>query len=578
VSESLFVVGCELSDRRIQAGTEVMGVLRGLGRDGVIVDPRVLLNATLDQVARECARFKPHLVHVIAHGGWESTTHDAVLHLQKDERAEDGRVTAADLLGAFGNPPPTVVVLSACATGSVHNSGGAPMAAQLVDGGVAIVLAMAGDIADSACRMFSRAFAAAVERGIPVVEALTLARTTPLRRDNQSPDDRAPIDWALPALFVADSTPSGYRLATPPDPGPASRVLAHFGLRGSNEPVLCAREEFFPLLYQLLDRDNPLAVLLTWSDRLDCHTGGSRLLAEFAAAAIRSGHVPCSVGNFAGGDAPTDIIMLAVEIERAIAQTRAIFDAPEQWASQLLPVLATELGIRSCPDDVPWDQIDAMSEKIRNPAADRHQPESLNDGRLARLLHLDLEHMAKDVAVSRPQQFSDTAVPLLLIDDVHHFDRAVPTVFNMLGVAGLRHTSSSKTPVVVFGKAPQNSKVRERIEQIGGQPWAAARRLLLFPDIARANDSDEDILAWRWLLLHPVPRTDGPCHVLTPRPDPRNSWHTCARNLMFGANMIFDPLALRRLSEQGRQDGNHWFNVDDDDEIMRTWVLRAHGQ
>src|SRR5262249_57828645 len=92
-------------------------------------------------------------------------------------------VTAGQLLDAFGEArhTPMMVLLSACQTASGDGGDGdrvnaLPFAARLVCGaaacgGVPVVVAMAGDISDTASRVFTRALAAAIGTGATLGEA-----------------------------------------------------------------------------------------------------------------------------------------------------------------------------------------------------------------------------------------------------------------------------------------------------------------------------------------------------------------------------------------------------------------------
>ena len=102
------------------------------------------------------------------------------------------------------------------------------LAAQLVAGGVPVVVGMGGRVADSACRLFTRFFGEALVRGDPLVAAVAHGRNGAFL--DGIPDT---VDWAFPVLFL-DSRALPLRRARraaagQPDPGqaPAGRIRAY---------------------------------------------------------------------------------------------------------------------------------------------------------------------------------------------------------------------------------------------------------------------------------------------------------------------------------------------------------------
>ena len=56
----------------VRAGAELIGVLRGLQRNGGSVHSRVLPSATADRLVDAVNTFQPHLVHLVGHGRWDA--------------------------------------------------------------------------------------------------------------------------------------------------------------------------------------------------------------------------------------------------------------------------------------------------------------------------------------------------------------------------------------------------------------------------------------------------------------------------------------------------------------------------
>ncbi|MEM9492154.1 MAG: CHAT domain-containing protein, partial [Myxococcota bacterium] len=108
----LFVIGSELGDPRLRAGTEFLAVIRRVETEGTTLRTRLLLNASLDAIATEMAAFQPTIVHIIAHG---SPAGGLTLRAD-DDRTRDRLVDAGNLLAVL-QPPPIAVVISACFAG-----------------------------------------------------------------------------------------------------------------------------------------------------------------------------------------------------------------------------------------------------------------------------------------------------------------------------------------------------------------------------------------------------------------------------------------------------------------------------
>ena len=258
-------------------------------------------------------------------------------------RGDGGTELEADadaLLAAVsaGGRRPVAVALSACNTASPGDSNGtadgdpadptdaAPLAAQLVARGIPVVSAMAGEIGESASRLYTRWLARAVHRGLPVVVASAHARRAALIGSTAPSTD---IDWALPALFLGeyvdpygalvDSTRAdeltrgGGRAAAAPPAGlprphrhprqrrrrPQRAGQPDRGRRGDGDGVEPGR------------RRQPTAA-------------GDRL------RALRDGHVPLLLGPYQGaGSAPTHARALVCAIlEKVLATTEKLGVAP----------------------------------------------------------------------------------------------------------------------------------------------------------------------------------------------------------------------------------------------------------
>ncbi|WP_344836539.1 CHAT domain-containing protein [Nonomuraea dietziae] len=203
----LFASGAKLTEQVILPGAMFLGLLRECESAGLAL-ARVADGLTLDGLTRRCAAFEPDLVHLVAHGRPD----------------EDGRVLV-DLAGAMATPEqlvaallaggrrPLAVVLSVCHTARLSP---ASLAASLIAAGVPIVVAMDGEIAEPACRLFSKRLVRALLNGDGVAEAAAHGRRAradgPARSRRQRRLGQAPPSTPPPRC-PPPSSPS-----TPPPP------------------------------------------------------------------------------------------------------------------------------------------------------------------------------------------------------------------------------------------------------------------------------------------------------------------------------------------------------------------------
>jgi hypothetical protein len=419
---------------------------------------------------------------------------------------------------------------------------------------------MAGDIRDSACRIFTRSVAAAISEGLPIATAVTAGRSAAFLHAQSNP---GPVDWALPALFACQHLPSAYRLVEVERARQVRTSIVKLDL--TRPPVLCVREEFFELLNRLVDPDDDLAVLALHAGR-DGRPGGSRLLRELGAAAFRSGHVPCRIGPFEPGSGPTTMSKLVLMVEDQILQTRYLFETAEGWRSAAVARLAEKMSMDV--DATTEELIDDVLSHLRQ----HGDPDGLVIRQLVRDLRTDLLDLARDVRQARPDLFAANPLPILLLDDVHTYDRALSELFDkMLKTTGVGPGAATKVPVALFGKmAPEACTVlQDCLDRLSHSGWAEVRAVQLFHEIARDRSSDDDLIAYRWLLLHPEPALGGPKEVLVPRiqsPDGTSLWEDVARAVYASSTQVYDPDRLSHLADVARK--HEWFVADDDQAIL----------
>ncbi|MEU4563129.1 CHAT domain-containing protein [Actinoplanes sp. NPDC023936] len=564
VPQVLFAVGSYLSDPRVRAGTEFLGVLRAMQRGGGIRQ-RVLAPAGLAGISAACARFAPQIVHLIGHGRWDEQTGQALLEMRADDDpAATVEVTGPQLLQALESkaPLPVAAVVSACASGVAFSEGGAPLAATLVAGGVPVVVAMAGDIADTACRVFTRAVAAAVSDGLPLTRAVREGRRAAHR---QGRTDLNCLDWALPALFVLPDFPERFRLVDTTRTRAVQERVRRLNLDWP--PVFVGRDEFFADLDRLLDPQDGLAVLAARTTGAAMY-GGTRLLRELAAAALRAGHVPCMIGPFSSAgrqrsQPPAGARDLALTITNQILYVREVLGIDQGWTGETLPLLA---GYAQLPAAGP---AAALIDRISRAAtgADVSLPV------LAGPLRRDLFALAAGAATTG-DPFTARCRPLLLLDDLHLYDAALDGLLDqgVLGPTGFGN-GVDILPTVVFGKTAVADGAR--LDDLGlpgaGPAWCEVRDVRHFRDLVDEHETDVDLLAYQCWLLNP-PRVAGrPVRVLAPRQLTRTSWARIARFGMKDSTVVYDREQLDDIIAFAT--GENWLSDSDDDEILRAYGL-----
>ncbi len=453
----LFVVGAEIDDPAIRPGAEFFSIWERLQQQDVYFDFRVLLRPSSQQIEAELTSFEPSVVHFICHGDdadgggrLKLVSKDAHGRLTPDSRSAGHFL---DLLeGTKGYPP--VVVLSACysgATGSASARVDAPLAAQLVDGGVPVVVGMGGRVSDQACRLFAEQFYQALLSGQPITEATALGRRAGLKH-GADPDQT--IDWALPMLFIAD----GVDPVLDVDSGEVARVRQRARwaktLRASpqNPIAFCGRTEAMEALRALLDEHTGTQVLVLhetdWMSGKGDKFGMTRVLRELAARSVLDGHVPVLL-TFPPGDArPTTANDLLRELSNAVLDAVPFTGAMAGFDSELarLYQLVKVPGSTQVAD-LPV-AIKPLYENWRASGDLQVAAKMIKEA-----LRADLKKL---LALGRATLGSESLRAIVLLDDLHEFDAAARTFLDLIDAEGL---GDDDEPVpVVFTFSSQSDR------------------------------------------------------------------------------------------------------------------------
>jgi CHAT domain len=491
----LVVVGTGLSDDAIRPAAEYLGLIQNLKAYGLDrrLRPHLLLEATSERLEAAVAAYRPAVVHVIAHG--RMTTAGPQIELRQ-QAGGPSRMSAATLAGLLGNPAPVAVVLSVCHTAE---TGGAPgglgepaasFAGELVAHGVPLVVGMGGRVSDLACRLFTRAFYAALLGEGDLIQAAAEGRRAASLHGEYQPGDA--VDWALPAVFVAEGvTPF---LTLTPAPLEQERAALADALAPGRYPPFCDRFSVLakgdlllagPEAQKRLGSEFQVLALRTGEHE---KIGSTWALRALAARAAIDGHLPLLVARDVfdlEGDLPSTwsrfIDLLELSIEYALRRL-GLQAGPCAWSRWLL-------GQRMGPPP--------------GPVPERQLEEGDLTGQFRRALRIDLlEVLAAVRAHPGPGNRTDVKL-LLLVDDVHRMGNLAARFLEALGPFGL--LEHSKDVRIVFVTADGCSTVgdfnayqtaiKKINDWLGNASWARSEPLKGFSD-------GEERLAYRHFLLH----------------------------------------------------------------------------
>jgi hypothetical protein len=531
IPKLLFAVGSHLTDRDVRAGAEFMGIMRRLDRGGGSIRARVLERATRPELVAELAKFKPDVLHLIGHGRRRP---DGQVEVQlRGDSGGTHYAPAEELLSAFAEVGhwPVMVVLSACQTaaaggglgGNLDRVSPLPFAARLVAGtsasrGVPVVVAMAGDISDTACRVFTQALTTAIGHGVPLGKAVIRGRRAAFYKGAGPDADRPAPDsghWVMPAVFLASHVPDGACLVNTERADAAKLRVNQLGL--AVEPVFYGRGSFLTALDRLLDGDDPLNVLVAHASNPAQNFGGTRLLQELGAHAVRSDVLPVLLGDF---DFDND----------QNRDRKGLIDAFKERI-----------------DEIRFNLLDLDERDSQAVAAAKAGAKGAN---LARKIRNDLKQLVDDLDPDDPvrQRAERQPQTILLCRRVDEWLDALDDFLDLLGPPGL-HGGTTSVPVVLTGAGPHLlSKARER----GWTDGEADRTgWIHFEELKRFSAPDEeDILAYQWWLLNPPAQLSGDQRAFAPRRGVPDDWKNILRTVLDAIGPVYHDVIYRLAADQ----------------------------
>jgi CHAT domain len=473
----LFVIGSttERDFDGLKPGAEYFSLLRAIRQNGLSLNIFPLVSTTSEKLEVAMRRFQPDVVHFICHGN-----DDGTIDLVDARTGSRVRTSAGDIYDLLhpSNAPngyagPQIVVLNSCYSASnggirLADAGQVnfPLAISLVEKGVPVVLGMAGEVANQACRLFGRTFYESLLTDGMLPRAAAKGRRAGL----QSAEGVRRIDWTLPTLFLSPAA-AGVKVPLRQDPGESAwQALAELFAPGKF-PAYYARLELlrkFGLL--MLDEADQRKVDLTVTldrqflgisiaKKASCRFGRSWALLDLAAIAARNGHVPLLIEPRMPDWPPLTPEVLVTNFLRKAANTTSTGFGPE-WKQALkfnwtnsTQVLKLAEGAHPTPD-MAAEVADIYITGDRNERLDM----------LATAIRLDLIEYLKLVrtVLNRPD-----ARLLMIFDDVHVMGDAALFLFKRLfGADSLRGERAYVRVLFSFVQQPDSPDLTPAVEAI----------------------------------------------------------------------------------------------------------------
>jgi hypothetical protein len=475
----LFVSGTPIDDPAVKAGTEFYCIARSFTLRKRPFRTKLVVYATLDELVVAAKELEPHIIHFAGHG--EFGAGGASILLRDPTPGKDSiNVTPAQLIAALGGALPTMVILSACQTGTAQPYGAsesASFAAKLVNSGVPIVAAMAGKITDLATRTFSRSLMAALVNGEPIVAVSGKARKEVFNVVDAS------SEWAYPGLFCANSVPLDYAIGSSESTDEEKRLqkrIDRFIETDNFEPHLCLREDAWSAYTNALNNTSYQNVLIYGEPKM----GKSRILRELARQAVREGNLAIGVSTvFPTGSSP----ILYQRVAAALLQglINAAYDL--ELGNDIDPSYLKAAGTK------PMDEVKAP------PGA---EGEFQNIGQEMRKVAVIFEYeVRKLLAMAIAQnRLPAASKPIVFIDNVNKMpDDLISTFFESNGtvdVKGWAILGEDAIPMIATADMSETSKAQRAEFKNKGKST--------FVDIGPfSNADDADIQAYERILLNP---------------------------------------------------------------------------
>jgi hypothetical protein len=404
---------------------------------------------------------------------------------------------------------PQVVVLNACYSAAAADKDldssekvTLPLAVELVNLGIPVVVGMGGRVADQACRLFASRFYEALLEDGEVVRASAEGRRFGIRHAS---DPLNSVDWGMPILVLAEGVTDLPRWQDLAEAEVRWRARATDFVAAERFPVFCDRLAFwnkYSLLMTPTDVQERLQELEYTSRQfllIPCvpspkigdswgRLGRTRLLEEFAAQAARDGHLPCLIRLDEQQDPPKDLPSLVDLIGYWAADARERFNLRWEWT------FANQLE-RLAPKQAPPDTFpDSLKRVYREFKEEPTNPFVVSAAVCADLLAL--------VAAARSGRAEPDRVKLLLLfHDLHRFPPDVLTSLftHLLSPHGLRSAAAAIRIVLLYCDA---DGYKLKVDAINSGVGKLRGSLLKVDEALGPFANPEDHLAYEHFMLH----------------------------------------------------------------------------
>lgn len=552
----LFAIGSSLNDPVIRPGAEVMGILRSK-REGKEFISFILESASPQRIQNEVRNRNPDVVHFICHGGPD------FLRLQNDGGGVGsyGPSQLAEILLQPDRAPP-LVVLSACDGARPAGPNTASLAAQMVEAGLPLVIAMGGRISDLGCRLFARRFMDSLVAGEPVVQAVGEGRSAALHANPSSAASQ--IEWAFPVVFQSESVLPGFAPIAAGAPVEIAKRVANYSFNNNSPPVFCGRVDYLSAFDELLDQEKTKDVLMISAPNPTSSLGEKRLLDEMAARAVKLGHVVVRLR----GESPKTPVQLAAQTLMASLRTRSWMNLRSRADSLVYAYLQSNEDFENQLAAEDQDQLaSGLARFTQDVATD------VNSTELMLKLRGDLKQLFDD-AVESGRYLHSSPVVVVLMGDVQQYDKAADALFDFLETEG--RLGSIDAPVKLVVAYDESPGVTEKLigveNRLSGKDSVKKMDLLPFSE-------DEQSLAISWVLVHPRPEPKYADWAYVARePGP---WQDVLRNEVAGlpGNLNNPTFYAFVYAWSNRMEGapNVWFDAADDEDVLKKYLEQEGG-
>jgi hypothetical protein len=393
----------------------------------------------------------------------------------------DDPCSSATLLGllkggdAGSVPLPEVVVLNACFTGAPgeRREGYMGFAAELVVGGVPVAIGMTGEVADAACREFTRACYQALITGKSIPAATAGARLAAML---QYGDFRTDVDWGRPVLYMAQGVAPSFQV----DHARQALVVASSRYRTQDaSEVLCDRLGAMAAYQDLRRhacRDGDHVVLSIEDSReqdaagtaagsLVYRVGKTLLLQEIASRAVFDGLIPCLLSFHRQNNPPPNLLAFAMTLAERLDEVRDYYGLAPSIRSRAYEVAFGMLGM---PAHFDPDDVGSYQSRKADAYDGVFEDSSLVDPKEGRrrlildAIKTDLEGLLRDVRTRVPE--ADRT--LILVDNLHELEDLAPILIRCVTEWGLGGRAAPAPLIVSYvTRGEIGAKIQEEIKK-----------------------------------------------------------------------------------------------------------------